>query len=236
MRELYRIAEKNIEIVSLYDRVHELCRDYRTEGEPDLTVEIAPADLDREREPDGDHSPDYLETLAVYRRIAEAMPAWDTLLIHGSAVAADGIGYLFTAPSGTGKSTHARLWRQLLGERARMVNDDKPLVRIAGDTVTVFGTPWNGKHRLGENIAVPLRSVCFLERGETNSISTLEPGEAYLGLLRQAYRPGDTDALKKTLQLLDRLCRLITFYRLRCNMDPAAAVLSFETMSKENLK
>ena len=236
MREIYRIAEKNIEIVSLYDRVHELCRDYRTEGEPDLTVKTAPEDLDRERDPDADASPGYLETLAVYRQIAEAMPAWDTLLIHGSAIAADGIGYLFTAPSGTGKSTHARLWRQLLGERARMVNDDKPLVRIAGDTVTVFGTPWNGKHRLGENIAVPLRSVCFLERGETNSISTLEPGEAYLGLLRQAYRPGDTDALKKTLQLLDRLCRLITFYRLRCNMDPAAAVLSFETMSKENLK
>ncbi|MBQ3276658.1 MAG: hypothetical protein IJH47_06360 [Oscillospiraceae bacterium] len=236
MREIYRIAEKNIEIASLYGRVHELCRDYRSDGRPDLVVEITRADVDREREQDAAYSEDYLETLAVYRQIADAMPAWDTLLVHGSAIAADGVGYLFTAPSGTGKSTHARLWRQLLGERARMVNDDKPLLRVSGDAVTVFGTPWNGKHHLGENIAVPLRAVCFLERGTENAIAPVAPQEAYVALLRQVYRPGDAAALKKTLELLDRLCGLVAFYRLRCNMDPAAARLSFETMSKEKTK
>ena len=102
MRDNYRIAEINIEIVSLYDRVHALCRDYQTDGAPELAVTVTEADIARERETaDGPYPDDYLETLAVYRQIAEAMPARDTLLLHGSAVAADGVGYLFTAPSGT---------------------------------------------------------------------------------------------------------------------------------------
>ena len=83
---------------------------------------------------------DYLETLAVCRKIAERMPEYDTFLFHGSCIAVDGVGYLFTAKSGTGKSTHTRLWRELLDNRATMVNDDKPLIRIADDGLVIYGT------------------------------------------------------------------------------------------------
>ena len=234
MRDNYRIAEINIEIVSLYDRVHALCRDYQTDGAPELAVTVTEADIARERETaDGPYPDDYLETLAVYRQIAEAMPARDTLLLPGSAVAADGVGYLFTAPSGTGKSTHARLWRELLGERAVMINDDKPLLRIGPEEITVFGTPWNGKHHLGENMAAPLRAVCFLERAGENAIRRISPAEAYPRLLGQTYRPQKAAAMKKTLALLDDLCRRVSFYRLGCNMELSAARLSYETMSEE---
>ena len=233
MRGLYRIAEKNIEIVSLFEDVQELCRDYRTEGEAELRVTVTPEEIALEREKADRAYPDaYLETLAVYRKIAEACPAWDTLLVHGSAVAADGEGYLFAAPSGTGKSTHARLWRELLGERAVMINDDKPLLRI-GERVTVFGTPWNGKHRLGENTQVPLRAVCFVERAPENTIAPIGAEEAWPRLLAQTYRPENAAAMRKTLRLLDELSRRVRFYRLRCNMDPSAAELSYQTMSKE---
>ena len=139
MTGLYRIAETNIEIISLYAQVHDLCRDYRAQGAPELTVRVTAAGIARECAADdgAGHSDAYLETLAVYRQIAEAMPARDTLLFHGSALAADGVGYLFTAPSGTGKSTHARLWRELLGGRVRMINDDKPLLRLGPEGVVL---------------------------------------------------------------------------------------------------
>lgn len=235
MTGLYRMAETNIEIISLYAQVHDLCRYYRTEGAPELTVRVTAADIDRERAADdgAGHSDAYLETLAVYRRIAEAMPARDTLLVHGSALEADGVGYLFTAPSGTGKSTHARLWRELLGARVRMINDDKPLLRLGPEGVTVYGTPWNGKHRLGENVAVPLRAICFLEQAAENAITPLSGAEVWKVLLAQVYRPADPAALRRTLELLDGLCARLRFYRLRCNMAPEAARLAFETMSKE---
>ncbi|MBQ9249945.1 MAG: hypothetical protein IJ179_06210 [Oscillospiraceae bacterium] len=235
MTGLYRIAETNIEIVSLHAQVQDLCRDYRTEGAPELRVRVAAADIARERTMDGaaGYSDAYLETLAVYRQIAEAMPARGGLLLHGSALEVDGLGYLFTAPSGTGKSTHARLWRELLGARVRMINDDKPLLRLGPEGVTVYGTPWNGKHRLGENIAAPLRAVCFLEQAAENVIAPLSGAEVWPLLLAQVYRPADPAALRRTLELLDGLCARLRFYRLGCNMAPEAARLAYETMSKE---
>lgn len=76
---------------------------------------------------DGEYSLSYLETLAVYRKIVTRLVFSDILLIHGSAIAVDGKAYLFTAPSGTGKSTHTRMCREYFKDRAVMVNDDKPL-------------------------------------------------------------------------------------------------------------
>ena len=228
----YRIADKNIRIISGYDRIHEMSRLYRYSGEPDLIIEISEKDLRKERDrADGQYSDAYLETLAVYRKIAEVMPGWDTLLIHGSAVCADGAGYLFTAKSGTGKSTHAGLWRKLLQERVQMINDDKPLLHIGKDAVTVYGTPWNGKHHLGGNISAPLKSICFLEQAADNHIVKLAKAEAYPLLLQQVYRPAEREMLMKTLQLLDILQDSVSFYRLSCNMDLSAAELSYSVMS-----
>ena len=231
-------------------------------GKPDISVRVSQADIDYERiksiredEAEGipvrRFSDEYLETLAVYRRIAEEMPYFDTFLIHGSAVAVDGSGYLFTAKSGTGKSTHARLWRELMGSRAVMINDDKPLLRIvssdlahagggapdpaehagAGDsTAVICGTPWCGKHGLNTNTAVPLKAICVLERGEENRIREISKAEAALFLLKQIYRPANPEALMRTLTLIDKLN--VRFYRLACNMELQAAELSYGVMSK----
>ena len=241
MTQTYLIAERLVEITSLFPAVHEHCREYRAEGEPELIVRTTPEDIEREREislredaienrPGRDYPDSYLETLAVYRHIAERMPAWDTLLIHGSALALDGAAYLFAAPSGTGKSTPARLWREYLGDRVTMVNDDKPLVRIRGGGAVIFGTPWNGKHRLGENIAVPLRAVCFIERAQENRIRPVTAAAAYPELLRQVYRPADAAMMAGTLRLLDALCAAASFWRLECNMDIEAARIACEAM------
>ena len=132
---------------------------YLTDAPADWAVETTVQDILFEREKSAaedrlegravrNFSDAYLETLAVYRKIAVRMLQHDTLLMHGSAVAVDGKAYLFIAASGTGKSTHTRLWREQFGARAVMVNDDKPLVHVKEDGVTVCGTPWDGKHRL----------------------------------------------------------------------------------------
>ena len=238
---VYRMAERNIGIESLYERVHTRCAAYRTEGAPDFIVGTTPADIDfervqsaREDQLEGRQprpwSEEYLEELAIYRKIAERMPAYDTFLVHGSAVAVDGWGYLFTAKSGTGKSTHARLWQELLGDRLVYVNDDKPLIRIAPDGAVIYGTPYDGKHHRSSDVAVPLRAVCFLRRGRENSIRACSTRDAFPRLLQQVYTPADQEALRRTLSLLQALTVRVRFYELACNMDPEAARVAFEGM------
>ena len=238
---VYRIAERNIGVESLHERVHVLCAAYRCEGAPDFVVRTDQGDIDRERErsaredrlegrPVRAWSDEYLEELAVYRQIAARMPAYDTFLFHGSAVAVDGKGYLFAAKSGTGKSTHARLWQRLLGDRFVYVNDDKPLIRIAAERALVCGTPYDGKHHLSSDISVPLEAVCLLRRGTENSIRQISAAEAFPRLMQQVYCPQDRDALEKTMALLRGLTKRVRFYELYCNMDPDAARVAFEGM------
>ena len=242
MTNTYKIAERNITVASLHDQVHRLCIDYLSPAAaPDFSVRTTQTDIDFEREksaqedekagiPIRQFSDDYLETLAVYRKIAERMPDYDALLFHGSCVAVDGVGYLFTAKSGIGKSTHTELWRELLGSRAVMVNDDKPLIRVTDAGATIYGTPWDGKHRLSTNIAVPLKALCILERAEKNSIRKITAMEAYPMLLQQAYRPLDSMALCKTLTLIDKLASAVNLWRLGCNRDIEAAQVAYEAM------
>lgn len=237
----YKIADKVVEVNSIYDEVHEYCADYQTDENADYSVTATQADIDFEREksaredeiegiPIRQFTDSYLEELAVYRKIAEKMLNFDTVLFHGSVVAVDGVGYLFTAKSGTGKSTHTRLWREYFGERAVMVNDDKPLLHIADSGVVAYGTPYNGKHRLGTNTSVPLKAICILTRSADNHIEPITREQAYTMLLQQVYRPADMLKMAKTLELVDRLADGVKLYRLGCNMDISAAKIAYEGM------
>ena len=138
--------------------------------------------------------------------------------------------HLIIGSAGTGKSTHARLWRKKFGKRVVMINDDKPLIRISGDAAIVYGTPYNGKHRVGSNISVPLKAICILEQGAMNHIEPIDKAEAYSFLLQQVYHPEDRAAFLKTLALLKQLTEHVSMYRLGCNMDPEAAEVSYNGM------
>lgn len=241
MTNTYKFADKLIKITSLHDQVHEYCKDYLAEGEADLDVVITQSDIDYERKRNArtdeiegrrqlDSPDDYLEELAVYRKIAEQMPLYDTFLFHGSCVAVGGEGYLFTAKSGTGKSTHTRLWRELFGDKAVMVNDDKPLIKCTDKSVTVYGTPYNGKHRLGSDISVPLKAVCIIERAGQNTIRRITREEAYPMLIQQMYRPSDPVSLARSMFLIDRLAGQTGLYRLGANMDISAAETAYNAM------
>lgn len=237
----YKIADKVVEVTSIHAEVHEYCSDYLTDEPADYAVTTTQADIDFEREksaredeiegiPIRQFSDSYLEELAVYRKIAEQMISYDTILFHGSVVAVDGLGYLFTAKSGTGKSTHTRLWREYFGEGAIMVNDDKPLLKITDSGVTAYGTPYNGKHRLGTNTSVPLKAICILTRSAENHIEAITREQAYTMLLQQVYRPADMLKMAKTLTLVDRLADSVKLYKLGCNMDISAARVAYEGM------
>lgn len=242
MTNNYRIADIVISIDSIYSEVHDLCRDYlEVNDAPDIYIHITESDIDKERKlirriqdnrglSAEANSFGYIETLAVLRKISETMPYHDTILFHGSCVAVDGEGYVFSAPSGTGKSTHTGNWRKRFGDRAVMVNDDKPFIKITDNKVVVYGSPWNGKHRLGNNISAPLKALCIIERADKNMIISLSAEDAYPMILRQTYIPQDAGGVKQTLELVDRLISKVSLWRLSCNRDIESAEIAYKAM------
>ena len=236
-----KLAGVPIGVTAFFDSTRDFCRDYLTDETPSFAVALVRDDLVREAEHSARENlreglqiqkfpPQYLETLALYRKIVEHLLAYDIFLFHGSVISVDGQGYLFTAKSGTGKSTHTRLWREYFGDRAVMVNDDKPLLKITDGGVTVCGTPWDGKHHLSTNIEVPLKAICILERGVENEIGPVSAQDALPMLLQQSHRPADPAKMGKYLTLMDKLSKTAGLYRLRCNMEPAAAKVAHEGM------
>lgn len=231
MKGIYKFAEHTIEVDSIHERVHTMCKGYESHDEAEFFINITQNDIEFERETaDNTYSDDYLETLAVYRKVCGALIREDIVLCHGSAIAVDGEAFLFTAKSGTGKSTHTRLWREYFGEKAIMVNDDKPLLKVKNSGVTVYGTPWNGKHRLGNNISMPLKAICILERSETNHIREITLRQAYPMLVQQIYRFRSANEAAITFKLIDLLGETVRFYRLGCNMEQEAVRVAYEGM------
>ena len=229
---LVQFAFLTIDVTAKYPQVYRFLERYAAPAGavPDFSVSVTEEEIDRERIPLDNSPAAYLESLAIYRKISRESLRYQTFLFHGSAIAIDGEGYIFTAPSGTGKSTHTRLWREVYGDRVRMVNDDKPLLTLRPTGLYVSGTPWDGKHHLSTNISVPVKGICFLSRGEQNKIIPVSPSEAYSQMLVQTHRPDDEIGLRSTLLLLDRAVRETAFYRMQCNMDPEAAVVAYEGM------
>jgi len=214
-------------------------RDYLTEKPPVFQIEPAEPDLEKirvnyERLNAGEDAPEptesFLERCAIHDLLATALAGHDVLLVHASALALDGEAVLFTAPSGTGKSTHAALWRRVYGDRVVMINDDKPLISLRGGVITACGSPWSGKHHLNMRAAYPLRAVAEIRRASGNRIEAASKAEAFDLLLRQAYRPDDPEGLKRVLELDRQLTERIPFYRLYCNMEPEAAVIARESL------
>ena len=237
------IAGRVAAVSCLFESTRDYCRAYLTEGTPDFSISVLPADLvfeqaaaDEEAREEGlrlrKFSDPFLERAAIQRKLAEHLFRSNTLLFHGSTVAVDGEAYLFTARCGTGKSTHTRLWMQAFGNRAVMVNDDKPFLQLDEDRVWLYGSPWSGKHGLDANIRVPLKGLCILERGAENRIARISAAEALPMLQKQAYRPLEEHKETAFLQLVDRLSQAVPLWKMACNKNPDAAHIAFEAMHK----
>ena len=236
------IAGQVIAVTSLFESTKDYCRNYLTEGEADFSVAVTRQDLEEEQEllrqealeeglkPRVFGDP-FLERNSIQRKVAELLLDRDILLMHGSTVAVDDKAYLFTAACGTGKSTHTRFWRQVFGDRAVIVNDDKPFLRIQSDGVLACGAPWSGKHGLETNITVPLQGICVLERGTENEICPSSAEELLPMLLHQGCPPRDEAQVAHYERLVHALAQTVPLWKMRCNLNPNAAQVAWEAMS-----
>ena len=232
-----RIAGLNIRLEHKYDMIKKMCSDYIISDEQPVDIYSTATDSDLLREKDAlsDFPPEQLEPLSLYRKIAEKMPEFNGLLMHGAVIEYKGQAIAFLAHSGVGKSTHISLWHKLLGEECKIINGDKPILRKNGEGFTAYGTPWCGKERWGRNASAPLVAICFIERNAENSIEPMDKAEALTPFLSQIYIP--TEKIENRLlgfDLLDSLINNTPIYKLRCNKNPDAAEVAFKGIFGED--
>ena len=235
-----RLADLIVKVYPRYPTLQEFCKDYilkedaysTSEQDTKITVRITDKEIQSENAlTEETYPPQYVETLAMLRQVADQMPEYNRVLCHGAVITWKENGYLFTAPSGTGKSTHISLWRKYLGPDVRIVNGDKPLMKIEPSEIRLYGTPWAGKEGWQKNRSTQLDGICILQQAKKNEIRRLNPAEALPLLIRQFYFTDSTVHAGKTLELMDLLLKKVPVYLLKCDRSEEAVKCSFEAMT-----
>lgn len=235
---LMEIAGSVFDVSPLFESTRDYCRDYWSERERDFRVAVSRDDLqmeqkllDLEADEEGlkrrKFSDMFLERSVIQRKVAEFLITRNVLMLHGSTVAVDGEAYLFTAACGTGKSTHTRLWREVFGDRAVMVNDDKPFLRLDADRVLACGSPWTGKHGLGSNVSLPLKGICILKRGTVDRIRRISADEARDMLNHQCFHLERDDPAPLIVEML---VERVALWEMECTKEPSAALTAWCAM------
>lgn len=230
---LHKIAGLIVDLGYKYPRMKAQAEPYKYDGEsakPDMTIYLSDVFLEEKSKETGFDldSCEYIYTGAAFN---SGIIYFGGIMLHSSAVILDGAAYLFSADSGTGKSTHTKLWLEAFGHaRARILNDDKPVVRVAKNGVFACGTPWSGKDDSSSCENVPLAGICFLERSEKNWIKQVEGKEVVGKLMRQTIRPPKLEEMNLVLSLADKILTEVPVYTMGCNISTDAAKMAYEAM------
>lgn len=230
MEHHYKIAGLRV-AMDTFGRADDFSKPYMIdrEGQPDMVIRADWTKWQKLHPQGGDA---LFEYMATGENFYTQLLNFDGLMLHSSALIMDGRAYLFSAPCGTGKSTHVCLWRRVFGDdRVRVLNDDKPALRLEDGVWYAYGTPWSGKTGQNLNLRAPLGGICIIERGETNEIAPFTGPQMVKMVLSQTTELRDPMLRLKQLDLLDKLLTQVPVWKLKCNMDPEAARVSHAAMS-----
>lgn len=157
---------------------------------------------------------------------------FDGILLHSSCIVVDDKAYAFSADSGTGKSTHTQLWLKHFGDRAYMLNDDKPAIRLIDGRVYACGTPWSGKYDYSTPAVVELAGICFLERSENNWIRKADTGKAVFNIFSQTIRKLSKKNMDSLFDVLEQIFSKVPLYEFGCNISEEAVLTSYNAMKR----
>ena len=232
---IYDIAGLRMDIRNKYSFTDRFCREYLSSDQTspvDVVAEVSLEEFLDEKTRSEGFSDGYIENLCIYRQICRQITVKNRFLLHASIVEYKGNAYAFLGRSGTGKSTHSKLWLQYV-DGAKILNGDKPILQVTENGVIVYGTPWMGKEQFGYNGVAPLKGLCFLEQAKENSIEKLSVKETVKRIFPQIMHPVEEEYATKTLELVDSLVVSTPAYLLRCDISKEAMEKSFEALTGE---
>lgn len=227
-----KVAEKEFSVEAFHSSTAELCKNFICEStDEQIPISMNKEDIFNEKAALKHFPPlsekDF-EFFALHRKLSTSLVSYKTILFHGSAIMVNNKGIIFTAPSGTGKSTHSEKWNRLFG--AKYINDDKPYISVK-DEFFVHGSPWMGVHHLGNNVSYPLSAICIICRSENNRIERVQKKDVFSELIKQTYMPKDCKNAKEILSLVSQLSCGVEVYKLYCNTDDEAANVAYNSLA-----
>jgi hypothetical protein len=228
--EKIKVADVNVEINYRYETMQKQCEAYKCDFEKtNIKIDIPDEDLLEYQKSAPHLTLNDLEYVYTGASFYEAFLYFNGFLLHSSGICKDGYAYLFSADPGTGKSTHTSLWRKYFGDDdVKIINDDKPAIRLIDDKIYVYGTPWSGKTDQNINMRTELGAIVFLERSENNFVKEITPKEAIPLIMMQTIRPRNQERMIKLLELLDKVLSNTKLYKLGCNISEEAVKVSYE--------
>lgn len=236
---IYNIADLNILINSSSEEIKKRISPYIVNSDSfDFEVKVSQNDISDFISNSKHYCNSFMaeSTLILTQICNRILENYNGFFFHSSSLMLDDEAYLFTAVSGTGKSTHTALWRKLFKEKVVMINDDKPIIRKKDGVFYVYGTPWMGKSDIGNNVKAPVKAVYILQRGEKNSAVRVKPGAVFKNILEATVVPTDRRNMEKLLELLDEFFSSVPLFLLTCNMDIEAAQVAYNASKNISLQ
>lgn len=235
---IYSIADLTVNMINPTGRTEKQAIPYLSDNQNenqkiDITIEITKKRINDyvEAHPELDAG-DWEYMLSgsdFYRSLID----FNGILLHSSCVVVDGYAYAFSADPGTGKSTHTGLWLKHFGDKAHILNDDKPAIRIIGGKAYACGTPWSGKYDWSTPEIVPLAGICFLQRSEENWIKRAETNKAVYNIFSQTARQISAEKMEKLFDVLEQIFSKVPIWDLGCNISEEAVLTSYNAMKPE---
>ena len=229
-----KIAGLTVEICCESD-FSRLFEPYTCSGQADISVGTSAAEITYEQGRFPALTARSAEFCLLYAKICDELPRFDAFMLHAAVLEYNGMAYAFCAKSGTGKSTHAELWCSLPDKGCRIINGDKPIIRITDGIPNAFGTPWNGKEGRGENISAPLAGIGFIVRDDIPSVRQTDKKEGLFRVLSASHRPKEHSLDDHFYQCVGQVAKTVPMYELKCNVSADAAKTAFEAMTGEML-
>ncbi len=229
------IADLKVHMDIKYDLLRSRCEKYlhNFSGEPDIVVNPSQKWIDNLVETKGELTHAEYEYLCAGLLFYDELLKFDGFVMHSSSLCYNNKAYLFSADSGTGKSTHVGLWKKYIGDAVSIINDDKPAVRLIDGKFYCIGTPFSGKTDQNLDISVPVGAMALLYRGIENKIEPAETRDAVHTLLRQTLISINNRNNDRLIELLDLFVKSVPIYRFGCDMSEEAVKTSFEKMTGE---
>ena len=229
----YNIAGVIVEMNPMFDRTISQAKPYLTTSlnSPDISIELTIEKLEEIKKRYNHLDLEEIEYIFLGQLFYRHILKHNGILLHSSCVVKDNQAYLFSAPSGTGKSTHTNLWLEEFKD-AFILNDDKPAIIYKDNTLYAAGTPFSGKHDISKNTLVPIKGICFIERSSNNWIKEISSKQAIFEILNQTERIPYEEDMNLILEHISNIVKNTKIYKMGCNISIEAVYTSYNKMSQ----